>query len=153
VQEGLAVLAEYLVGGMTVGRLRLLAARVVACADMLEGASFVECYRMLVRDLGFSGAKAFNLALRIYRGGGLAKDAVYLRGLLEVLSHLQAGGSLDPFWMGKIAAAHFGVMQELSARGLLQAPRLLPQFLSHDQAEARLKAARAGITPIQMAAN
>src|SRR5690606_7200826 len=39
VQEGLAVLAEYLVGGMTVGRLRLIAARVVACADMLDGAS------------------------------------------------------------------------------------------------------------------
>jgi uncharacterized protein (TIGR02421 family) len=151
VQEGLAVLAEYLVGGMTVGRLRLLAARVVACADMLDGASFVECYRILVRDLGFAGAKAFNLALRIYRGGGLAKDAVYLRGLIEVLSHLQAGGSLDPFWMGKIAAAHFGVIQELGTRGLLQPPRLLPQFLSHDQADARLKAARAGITPVQMA--
>ena len=150
VQEGLAVLAEYLVGGMTVGRLRLLAARVVACADMLAGASFIDCHRMLVRDLGFTGAGAFNLALRIYRGGGLAKDAVYLRGLLEVLSHLRAGGSLDPFWMGKIAAAHFGVMQELSARGLLQAPRLLPRFLSHDQADARLKAARAGITPIEM---
>jgi uncharacterized protein (TIGR02421 family) len=151
VQEGLAVLAEYLVGGMTVGRLRLLAARVVACADMLEGASFIECYRMLVRDLGFAGAKAFNLALRVYRGGGLVKDAVYLRGLLEVLSHLQAGGSLDPFWMGKIAAAHFSVIQELSTRGLLQPPRLLPQFLSHGQADARLKATRAGITPVQMA--
>ena len=40
VQEGLAVLAEYLVGGMTTERLRLIAARVVACAAMLEGASF-----------------------------------------------------------------------------------------------------------------
>ena len=37
VQEGLAVFAEYLAGGMTTGRLRLIAARVVACAAMLEG--------------------------------------------------------------------------------------------------------------------
>lgn len=153
VQEGLAVLAEYLVGGMTVARLRLIAARVVACAAMLDGGGFVDCYRMLVRELGFSDAGAFNLALRVYRGGGLAKDAVYLRGLLEVLSHLQAGGSLDPFWMGKIAAAHFGVMQELSTRGLLKAPRLLPQFLLAPQAAERLKSARAGITPIQMTVN
>ncbi|HTN62237.1 MAG TPA: flavohemoglobin expression-modulating QEGLA motif protein [Devosia sp.] len=152
-QEGLAVLAEFLVGGMTVARLRLIAARVVACADMLDGASFVECYRKLVRDLGFAKANAFNLALRVYRGGGLAKDAVYLRGLLEILSHLQVGGSLDPFWMGKIAASHFGVMQELGTRGLLKPPRLLPQFLSHPQADARLKAARAGISPVQMTAN
>lgn len=149
-QEGLAVLAEYLVGGMTVGRLRLIAARVVACADMLGGASFIDCYRMLVRELGFADRAAFNLALRVYRGGGLAKDAVYLRGLLEILNHLRAGGSLDPFWMGKIAAVHFGVMQELGTRGLLKPPRLLPQFLSHDRADERLKAARAGLTPLEM---
>ena len=43
--------------------------------------------------------------------------------------------------MGKIAASHFGVMQELSARGLLKPPRLAPQFLSHPEAEARLAAA------------
>jgi uncharacterized protein (TIGR02421 family) len=153
VQEGLAVLAEYLVGGMTVSRLRLIAARVVACADMLDGASFIECYRRLVRAFGFSESTAFNLALRVYRGGGLPKDAVYLRGLLEVLAHLRAGGSLDPFWMGKIAASHFGVMQELGTRGLLKAPRLLPQFLSHPQAAERLKAAYAGITPLQMPEN
>jgi uncharacterized protein (TIGR02421 family) len=153
VQEGLGVLAEYLVGGMTVARLRLIAGRVIACADMLDGASFVDCYRRLVRDFGFRDAGAFNLALRVYRGGGLPKDAVYLRGLLEVLGHLRAGGSLDPFWMGKIAATHFAIMQELSTRGLLKAPRLLPQFLSHPQAAERLKAAYAGITPLQMSVN
>ena len=153
VQEGLAVLAEYLVGGMTTARLRLIAARVVACADMLDGASFVDCYRRLVRDLGFSDKTAFNLALRVYRGGGLPKDAVYLRGLLEVLAHLRAGGSLDPFWMGKIAASHFGVMQELGTRGLLKAPRLLPRFLTHPGAAERLRAAYAGITPLEMSAN
>ncbi len=149
VQEGLAVLAEYLVGGMTTARLRLLAARVVGCAAMLYGASFVDCYRQM-RDIGLTNAAAFNLVLRVYRGGGLAKDAVYLRGLLEVLAHLRAGGALDPFWMGKIAATHFGVMQELSARGLLKAPPLLPAFLSHPDAGARLKRAVAGMDPIDM---
>ena len=149
VQEGLAVLAEYLVGGMTLGRLRLIAARVVGCAAMLEGASFPECYRR-IREFGLAESSAFNLTLRVYRGGGLAKDAVYLRGLLEVLAHLRAGGDLGPFWMGKIAASHFGIMQELGTRGLLKPPQLIPAFLSHPEAEARLKKARAGMNPIEM---
>lgn len=149
VQEGLAVLAEYLVGGMTLGRLRLIAARVIGCAAMLEGASFPECYRR-IREFGLSESSAFNLTLRVYRGGGLAKDAVYLRGLLEVLSHLRAGGALDPFWMGKIAASHFGIMQELGTRGLLKPPQLIPAFLSHPEADARLRKARAGMNPVEM---
>lgn len=152
VQEGLAVLAEYLVGGMTTARLRLIAARVVGCANMLDGASFAECF-VAMRELGMSKGAAFNLVLRVYRGGGLAKDAIYLRGLLEVLGHLGAGGSLEPFWMGKIAASHFSVMQELSTRGLLKSPRLQPQFLSHPQAEQRLAAVAAGMSPVEMASH
>ena len=147
VQEGLAVFAEYLVGGMTTGRLRLIAARVVACAAMLEGASFQEIFHALVREYGFSEISAFNLTLRLYRGGGLAKDAIYLRGLLEVLDHLRNGGALDPFWMGKIAASHFGVMQELNSRGLLRAPEIRPAFLSHPQAKKRLEKARSACCP------
>ena len=151
-QEGLAVLAEYLVGGMTEERMRLIAARVIGCNAMLAGASFVDCFR-LVRDLGLSPSGAFNLTLRVYRGGGLAKDAIYLRGLLEILTHLRVGGSLEAFWMGKIAASHFGVMQELNTRGLLRAPQLQPAFLSHPDAGRRLKAAANGIAPIDMLAS
>ena len=147
-QEGLAVLAEYLVGGMTVARLRLIAARVVACAGMLDGADFVETYRLLTREHGFAPLMAFNIALRLYRGGGLAKDAIYLRGLLEILAHLHGGGDLEPFWLGKIAARHFAVMQELSLRGLLKAPRLVPQFLTG--ADDRLARLRAGLSPIDL---
>ena len=151
-QEGLAVLAEYLVGGMTTARLRLIAARVVACAAMLDGAGFVETYRLLVREHGFAPSGAFNIALRLHRGGGLAKDAVYLRGLLEILAHLRGGGDLGPFWLGKIAARHFAVMQELSLRGLLKAPRLTPQFLTAKGAQERLARLRAGLSPLDLIA-
>lgn len=152
-QEGLAVFAEYLVGGMTVARLRLIAGRVVGCAAMLEGASFEETFRLLVRNYGFSEAVAFNLTLRLYRGGGLTKDVIYLRGLLEVLDHLGNGRSLDPFWMGKIATSHFDVIQELNLRRLLKAPEIKPAFLSHPQAAQRLEKARLGLSPVEMVAN
>ena len=149
-QEGLAVLAEYLVGGMTAARLRLIAARVIACQAMLDAATFEEAFRILQRDFGLDDRGAFNVVLRAFRGGGLAKDAIYLRGLGQILDHLKNGGSLTPFWMGKISAAHFGAIQELNARGLLRAPRLEPAFLSSDAARPRLKKAMAGIDPIDM---
>lgn len=149
-QEGLAVFSEYMAGGMTVGRLRLIAARVVGCAGMLEGRSFAETYALFVEEHAFSPAAAFNLTLRLYRGGGLSKDAIYLRGLLELLSHLKSGGALDPFWMGKISASHFQVMQELNLRGLLKAPVIRPAFLKHPQAKLRLDRAREGLNPLDM---
>lgn len=151
-QEGLAVLAEYLAGGMTVARLRLLAARVLAVSGMLGGAGFVDTFAMLTGEHGFSERNGFNIALRVHRGGGLAKDAIYLRGLLEMLDHLSTGGSLEPFWLGKIAAAHFSVMQELSTRGLLKPPRLKPQFLDISGADRRLARLQGGASPLDLIA-
>jgi len=149
-QEGLAVLAEFLVGGMTVPRLRLIAARVLACEAMLAGAPLPDTFRLLHKDLGFDGRNAFNVVLRVYRGGGFAKDAIYLRGVLQVLNHLKGGGTLTPFWMGKISAAHFGAIQELRSRGLLRAPRVEPVFLSSETTKPRLRRAMAGLEPIHM---
>lgn len=149
-QEGLAVLAEYLVGGMTSARLRLIAARVVGCAMMLDGASFSETFAAMNGKYGFAPQTAFTLVLRVYRGGGLAKDAIYLRGLLEILAHLETGGELDPFWIGKVAVSHFPIVQELGSRGLLKAPRLLPGFLNHKGAQQRLEQARSGLSPINL---
>ncbi len=152
-QEGLAVLAEYLVGGMTAQRLRLLAARVIASHAMLEGAAFVETFAMLCDSYALSARTAFNIALRVYRGGGLAKDAIYLRGVSQVLAHLRRGGSLTPFWVGKISATHFDAIEELRARDLLRPPQLEPAFLSAEAARPRLKKAIAGIEPLDMISN
>lgn len=149
-QEGLAVFAEYLAGGLTPGRLRLLAARVVGCAAMLDGADFTETYRLLTREHGFGASAAFNLTVRLYRSGGLAKDAIYLRGLSEVLDHIGAGKSLDPFWLGKFSGSQLPVIEELIARGFLGKPPITPFFLSGQIAEQRLAAVRAGFSPANL---
>ena len=80
-QEGLAVLAEYLVVGLSRPRLRLLAGRVVAVRYLLDGASFVDTFRELSLTHGFANPVAFTIAVRTFRSGGFTKDAVYLRGL------------------------------------------------------------------------
>lgn len=150
IQEGLAVFAEYLAGGLTAGRMRLLAGRVIGCAAMLDGADFVETYRLLTREHGFSDNAAFNLTVRLYRSGGLAKDAIYLRGLRDILDHVGSGRALAPYWLGKFAASHFSQIEELAARGLLKAPPITPAFLTGKTAEKRLAAARAGLTPAEL---
>jgi hypothetical protein len=129
------------VGGLTAARLRLLAARVVVVDAMIAGAGFIEAFRLL-RDQGFGTRMAFNVAARVYRSGGLSKDAIYLRGFRQVLDLLGRGSDLTPFWFGKIAARHVPVIEELATRGLLQRPRTLPQFLARPDAQERIELMR-----------
>ncbi len=100
-QEGLAVLAEYLVGGLSRPRMRLLAGRVIAADCLISGASFLETFRILINRFGFDQRTAFTITIRIYRGGGLVKDAIYLRGLVELLKYLKGGGELEPLFRRK----------------------------------------------------
>lgn len=132
VQEGLAVLAEWMVGGLTVGRLRLLAARVLACAAISDGAEFVETYRQIRAEARVSAQMAFYATLRVFRGGGFVKDAAYLRGLSHVFDYLRGGGDLQTLLTGKIALDHVGLVQELQRRRILKPPALLPRWLKED---------------------
>lgn len=150
-QEGLAVLTEYLVGGLSRPRLRLLAARVVAADLLLQGASFIETFRTLDRDYDFSQRSAYTITMRIYRGGGLTKDAVYLRGLVEVLDYLARGGELEPLFVGKIASDHIGLIRELLHRKVIKPPALQPKYLQLPGVSERLEKVASGMTVIELA--
>ncbi|HET7274574.1 MAG TPA: tyrosine/phenylalanine carboxypeptidase domain-containing protein, partial [Longimicrobiaceae bacterium] len=76
-QEGLAVLAEYLVGGLDLGRIRLLAGRVIAADSVEQRAEFVETFRLL-RDLEFSAGAAYGITERVHACGGFTRDLIYL---------------------------------------------------------------------------
>jgi uncharacterized protein (TIGR02421 family) len=145
-QEGLAVLSEYLVGGLSRPRLRLLAGRVVAAVHMIDGATFVETFRELDRTHGFSQRTAFTITLRTYRGGGLTKDVVYLRGLQQILEYLGNGGRLRPLFVGKIGAQHIPVIRELQWRGVLKTPPLIPRYMESAEALERLDRVRGGLS-------
>jgi uncharacterized protein (TIGR02421 family) len=138
-QEGLAVLSEYLVGGLSPGRLRMLAARVIAAEHVVRGATFVETYRRLTGEYEFPSRVAYTVTARAYRGGGLTKDAVYLRGLVEIVDYLRRGGNLEVLLVGKIAADHVPVVRELTARGVLMAPPLRPRYMQDPRIPARLE--------------
>jgi uncharacterized protein (TIGR02421 family) len=141
-QEGLAVLAEHLVGGLSAARLRQVAARTVAVHRMVEGASFADVHRALT-GYGVRPVSAFTIAARVFRSGGLTKDAIYLRGLIDLVSHLTAGGNLDVLWLGKMGLADAPLVEQLMSRGLLHEPVLRPRYLDDPAAQARLRQAGA----------
>lgn len=141
-QEGLAVLAEIAAGGLTAFRLRQLAGRVITVHRLIAGASFAEAQEAMVAD-GFPPGSAFTTVMRIYRSGGMTKDAIYLRGLVELLDHLADGGVLDLLWLGKFSLNDLPLIADLQDREVLQPARLLPRYLDDPAAVAHLEKAAA----------
>jgi uncharacterized protein (TIGR02421 family) len=143
-QEGLAVVSEYLIGALTPSRVRVLAGRVVAVRSLVDGAPFPDCYRLLTRDYGFAPSTAFTICMRVYRSGGLTKDAIYLRGLQDFLAYLRAGRDLEPLLLGKVAISDVPAIEELRWREYLKPPRLIPHFLTAPGAEDAMRRLRSG---------
>lgn len=149
-QEGLAVLGEYLSGEINGLRLRLLAGRVIAVKNITDGADFLETFRNLHKEIGFDSHTAYYITMRIFRGGGYTKDVVYLRGLNRVLDYLVSGQELEPLYLGKISYEHLSFIQELRWRKVLHPPSLRPRFLDTPLAQERLKKLRDGMSVLDL---
>ena len=76
--------------------------------------------------------------MRCVRAGGLTKDAIYLRGLIDLLGHLADGGDLDLLLLGKLSLDDLPLVAEFVERGVLVAPRLRPRYLDGPDAHRRL---------------
>ena len=155
-QEGIAVLSEWLVGGLTHARFRTLAGRVLGADALVGGADFVETFRLLTGEAGLGDRAAFVVALRLYRGGGLTKDMVYLRGLRDLLAYLGPdadGGEGGPFWplfVGKIALRHLPAVEALRARGVLRPAPLRPRYADDGPTLDRLARAGRGLSVLDV---
>ncbi len=128
-QEGLAVFAEYLSGGLTNERLRVLAARVLVVDGMVSGKGFSEMFSLLVDKYAFGPESAFYVTMRVYRGGGLTKDGVYLKGLLNLVDYARKGKDISKLLVGKIRQDYLPVIEELMHRQLLRPAPIRPRYL------------------------
>ena len=149
-QEGLAVLAEYLVGGLSANRMRTLAGRVVAASARVEGKGFKEIFDLLHRQNDFSPARAFDITSRILQGGGFIKDIIYLQGVVALKKYLEEGGELEPLLIGKFALKHLPVINELMERKVLKKNSILPRYLNTEETNERLYKIRNGLPLSQM---
>ena len=128
-QEGLAIYLEEQAGLLDPHRVRTLAARVMAAAWMHDGASFDEVARRLLRDEGFDVAETVALCERAFRGGGVARDVVYLRGWLRVRAALAAReATVDEVRWGRVGVADVPALRALAEAGWLRPPPYTPSL-------------------------
>ncbi|MDX5481591.1 MAG: DUF1704 domain-containing protein [Hymenobacteraceae bacterium] len=145
-QEGLAVLSEWLVGGLDQDRMRILAARVVAVYHLTKGCSFADNFWRLRDDYHFDEETAWDVTMRVHRGGGLTKDAVYLRGLVHLLDYLKQGHELEPLLIGKIRQDYIPIVQELIYRNVLRPVPIRPRYLLDPAIKPKLEQLKNGIS-------
>src|SRR5690606_11183054 len=119
---------EFLSGGLTNERLRVLAARVLVVDGMVKGRGFSEMFSMLVDKYDFDPESAFYITMRVYRGGGLTKDGVYLKGLLNMVEYARNGKDISKLLVGKIRQDYLPVIEELTHRQLLRPARIRPRY-------------------------
>jgi uncharacterized protein (TIGR02421 family) len=144
-QEGLALLAEFVCGGLDPLRLRLLAARVVAVDMVIQGADFLEIFKKLREGHDLAPKSAWGVTTRVARNGGLTKDVIYLRGISRVLEFVSQRGTIEPLLVGKLSLDNVPLVEELIEREVLKPPRIRPHWVEGDEAQRRLTRAYDGM--------
>ena len=124
-QEGLAVLAEYLSGNLTLARLKKIAHRVVAVDMMCSGADFIECFHTLRNIHNADPDDAFTITTRVFRGGGFTKDYLYLSGFVRMLRLWEEHHDLTPLLVGKTSIQFYTTIEEMIGRGMISAPAII----------------------------
>ena len=79
----------------------------------------------------------------------MTKDTQYLRGLRGILEYLSDGGPIEGLFVGKLGFADLGIVRELTARGIVAAPTVLPRYVHEGPAMRRLEECR-GRTVLQL---
>ena len=129
-QEGLAILNEHLSGNMLLSRLKVLALRVLAVGEMLKRGNFRHTYAFLNEEYSMLPNDAFQLAVRVHRGGGFSKDYLYLNGFANALDLVQSM-SVTNLFVGKTSFAYLPIINEMVERQMVAAPRYVPMYLSN----------------------
>ena len=125
-QEGLAVLSEYYCGALDYDRLFELALRVITANYVVKGVTFVEAFDALTKTFCLSNDRAFNMATRLYRGGGFTKDRLYLPGFVELYQQRNALDK-DLLFSGKTSSEYAALVQNLKSNGLFSSL----EYMSH----------------------
>lgn len=112
-EEGRALLLEQRSGCLSPERRAELGRRHLAALAVRDGADFVETVR-LVRELGGDVEQAVLIATRVHRGGGLAREIVYLTALARVTRLLAPDPDAER-WLerGRIALAEVPTLRQL----------------------------------------
>lgn len=116
-EEGRALLLERRAGLLGPTRRRALAHRHLAATAVRAGADWVETVRAVL-DRGATRTEAIDVSIRAHRGGGLAREAVYLSALSRVSEAFAADPELE-VWLenGRTSVDAARQLRAVSAEG------------------------------------
>jgi uncharacterized protein (TIGR02421 family) len=134
-QEGLAILAEYLSGNITIKRLKKIALRVIIVDMMCSGATFIDCFEALVNEYNIEEEDAFTIVTRIFRGGGYTKDYLYLSGFVKIYKMWEQQNDLTPLLVGKTSLPYYNTIEEMIEREMIEKPNYITKSYLIPQAE------------------
>jgi uncharacterized protein (TIGR02421 family) len=87
-EEGLALYFEEEAGFSNNSLVKKYAARVIAVNLVYEELHFIQVYNHLI-ECNIDSEQAWQITYRVFRGGGLLKDHIYLQGYLKVKKYLE----------------------------------------------------------------
>lgn len=124
-EEGLALFMEEKTDTINPHIFRQYALRVIAVDMMLNGKTFREVYTCMY-EYTHNKDISWKLALRVFRGGGYARDHIYLKGYYEVKEFLEAGGNIETLFVGKIGVGDVEFVEKLLSDRRIKQPIYLP---------------------------
>ncbi len=117
-QEGLAVFSEYMSGCLTLKRMKELAYRVIAADSLIKGYDFKGTFDLLYSQYKLDRDAAWQITLRVHRGGGFTKDYLYLTGLKKIYDYYHSDLDMTPLLTGKVTLENRDSILRLQKLGL-----------------------------------
>ncbi|TVZ51110.1 flavohemoglobin expression-modulating QEGLA motif protein [Dokdonia sp. Hel_I_53] len=131
-QEGLAVLSEYMSNNLTMRRMKELAHRVIAADSLIKGYNFADTFDLLFNQYKVDRDTAWQITLRVHRGGGFTKDFLYLTGLKKVYDFYQEGQDLGVLLTGKVSLENASIIDKMIAMGLARPSQFITDSFSEN---------------------
>jgi len=88
-----------------------------------------DTFALLVDQFGFKHETSFQIVMRVYRGGGLTKDMLYLKGIMELIEYLKENNNVHLLMMGKIRKDYLPIIKDLLQKEVLIPPAITPRFM------------------------
>lgn len=138
-QEGIAVFAELVTHSIDIERLRRLALRILALKHALDGADFIDCFKLFLEG-GQDERESYKSAQRIFRGGNVrgsiafTKDSDYLKGLMETHVFMNVAirdnrpEIIERLFAGRLTLSDVLTLGPYFESGFLQRPRYVPPW-------------------------
>ncbi len=160
-QEGIAVLAELITISLDLTRLRRIALRIKAVAMAIEGADFIEVFKMFL-EAGQSETESYQSTVRCFRGGDVSgravftKDTVYLKGMMEVYAFFAVcirenrPELANAIFAGRLTLGDIVELAPYFETGFLQGPYYIPHWARDLRTLASVFACNAFFTRIDL---